>query len=368
MSANGRIPIANHVAHLRLSRVKENLDQKSRPVGQLRRQSLVLHVQHSAINSSLATTMSAVEAGNPAVAPPVYTNKQSSSYPVCCGINWRPIAFLRLFIFLFLVAMVVLVIVFYDTIVGWIEVYLEWIEYNDENGQNWISVLTFLGVLIVAIPCFMPSTIFMLSAGYIFAQVYGEWIGWVVAFLVCFVGLLIAYVIEFYLGRYVFREHVENLESRNELWKAIDIAVKHQGRKIVFLYKLTMIMPSTPFNYLISASSITFSDYMIGNLGMCLEIFIATFVGAQLSSLTEALYFDWFSNTYTVIAIIVGCVLAIALLAWVVYRARIEVARILAEAKAAEAQTNPTLPDYTEESSGRGVSLNASSERDALHP
>eukprot|EP00475_Leptophrys_vorax_P015323 TRINITY_DN21683_c0_g1_i1.p1 TRINITY_DN21683_c0_g1~~TRINITY_DN21683_c0_g1_i1.p1 ORF type:complete len:329 (-),score=76.84 TRINITY_DN21683_c0_g1_i1:85-1071(-) len=317
-----------------------------------------------------------MESGPPtrivAVSPPRYERPSAegakkTDYPTVCGIEMRPIVYCRIFVILIFIGLIITLIIEYDIVIDLIEEYLEWIEENDLDGKNWLSVITFIGVELVAIPCFITATLFSLSAGYIFSSVYGDWLGWVVAIGVNFVGVYGSCIISFLLGRYVFRESVESFEARSDLWQAIDIAVKHQGKRIVFLYKLAFVMPGTPFNYLISVSAISFRDFNIGNLGIILSVMVETFIGAQLNSLVEAIQLmdSWYENTTYLIVVIVVCIVAIILMIIVAVHARREVLALLATARAS--QHAPTYNEAGRDSNSQvEVSLNASSERDVL--
>src|SRR3954465_8694728 len=99
----------------------------------------------------------------------VVNNNSSRKYPVCCGLEWRPVMYFRLFMACVFISIIVITIVEYATIFEWIEEYLDWVEYNHDNSRTWLSVLTFWGVELIAVPLFVTSMLFNVAGGYIFA-------------------------------------------------------------------------------------------------------------------------------------------------------------------------------------------------------
>lgn len=68
---------------------------------------------------------------------------------------------------------------------------------------------------------------------------------------------------------------------------AIDKAIESEGLFLVFLLRLCPLMPLSLFNFMIGVTSIRFSDYLIGLLGICPATVGYVFIGTTLSDIEE---------------------------------------------------------------------------------
>jgi uncharacterized membrane protein YdjX (TVP38/TMEM64 family) len=72
----------------------------------------------------------------------------------------------------------------------------------------------------------------------------------------------------FLVSRYVARSSIERRLAGNVRFAAIDRAVGAQGRKIVFLLRLSPVFPFTLLNYGLGLTNVRFVDYVIASIGM----------------------------------------------------------------------------------------------------
>jgi uncharacterized membrane protein YdjX (TVP38/TMEM64 family) len=70
------------------------------------------------------------------------------------------------------------------------------------------------------------------------------------------------------VSRHLARRTVERRLAGNQRFAAIDRAVGAQGRKIVFLLRLSPVFPFNLLNYALGLTQVRFVDYLIGSLGM----------------------------------------------------------------------------------------------------
>ena len=66
----------------------------------------------------------------------------------------------------------------------------------------------------------------------------------------------------------------------NERFAAIDRAVGEQGRKIVFLLRLSPVFPFNLLNYALGLTKVRFSDYMLASIGMLPGTLLYVYYGA----------------------------------------------------------------------------------------
>ena len=130
----------------------------------------------------------------------------------------------------------------------------------------WVSALGVWGPVVfiagyaVAVIGFVPASVLTLAAGAIFGVVRGV----VYVFVAATVGAAGAFLV----SRYVARAAVERRIGGNPRFAAVDRAVAAEGRKIVFLLRLSPVFPFTLLNYALGLTRVRFVDYLVASLGM----------------------------------------------------------------------------------------------------
>ena len=72
----------------------------------------------------------------------------------------------------------------------------------------------------------------------------------------------------FLVARYIARGAIEQRLEGDRRFAAIDRAVGREGRKIVFLLRLSPVFPFNLLNYALGLTNVRFVDYFIACLGM----------------------------------------------------------------------------------------------------
>ncbi|MEO0870176.1 MAG: VTT domain-containing protein, partial [Cyanobacteria bacterium J06642_11] len=111
---------------------------------------------------------------------------------------------------------------------------LNWID-----GLGPIAPIVFVLMYIVITISFLPASVVTLGAGAVFGIVQGT--------ILVFIGAMLGATAAFLIGRYLARDWVSNKVSGNRIFKAIYDAIEKEGRKIIFLVRLS---PAFPFNLL----------------------------------------------------------------------------------------------------------------------
>jgi uncharacterized membrane protein YdjX (TVP38/TMEM64 family) len=128
------------------------------------------------------------------------------------------------------------------------------------NGLGvWGPVVFIIGYAVAAV-AFVPGSLLTLAAGAIFGLAQG----------VCyvFVAAVLGSSAAFLVSRYVARAAIERRLTNNPRFAAIDRAVGAQGRKIVFLLRLSPVFPFNLLNYGLGLTKVRFADYVVASVGM----------------------------------------------------------------------------------------------------
>lgn len=130
----------------------------------------------------------------------------------------------------------------------------------------WVDGLGFWGPLVfvvgyaMAVVAFVPASVLTLAAGAIFGLLEGT--------VYVFVAALVGSTAAFLVSRYVARRAVERRIEGDPRFAAIDRAVGEQGRKIVFLLRLSPVFPFNLLNYALGLTRVRLGDYVLAGFGM----------------------------------------------------------------------------------------------------
>ncbi len=130
----------------------------------------------------------------------------------------------------------------------------------------WVDGLGVWGPLVfvlgyaVAVVAFVPASILTLAAGAIFGVASGT--AYVLA------AATLGAASSFLVARHLARDAVERRLAGNARFAALDRAVGAEGRKIVFLLRLSPVFPFTLLNYGLGLTNVRFADYLIACVGM----------------------------------------------------------------------------------------------------
>jgi uncharacterized membrane protein YdjX (TVP38/TMEM64 family) len=138
---------------------------------------------------------------------------------------------------------------------GHVQGFAQWV-----NGLGVWGPLVFVVGYALAVVAFVPASLLTLAAGAIFG------IGAGTAYV--FVAAVIGSSLAFFVSRYVARQGIERKLADNRKFAAIDRAVGRQGRRIVFLLRLSPAFPFNLLNYGLGLTSVRFADYLVASLGM----------------------------------------------------------------------------------------------------
>lgn len=129
---------------------------------------------------------------------------------------------------------------------------------------------------LVAVPA-IPLT---LGAGYLFGFVKGT--------VAVSIASTCAAAAAFLISRYGLRDVITRFADQYPKFRAIDRAIEREGFKVVFLLRLSPLLPFSISNYLYGLTSVQFSDYVLGSwLGMMPGTIAYVSAGAAVSALSE---------------------------------------------------------------------------------
>ncbi len=153
--------------------------------------------------------------------------------------------------------------------------FARWVE-----GLGLFGPVVFAAVYALAVVAFAPASVLTLAAGAIFGIAKGT--------LTVFAAATLGSCLAFLVSRYLARGLVERRVLQNEKFAAIDRAVGQEGRKIVFLLRLSPVIPFNLLNYALGLTRVRFADYALASLGMLPGTLLYVYSGKLLGDVAAA--------------------------------------------------------------------------------
>jgi uncharacterized membrane protein YdjX (TVP38/TMEM64 family) len=195
----------------------------------------------------------------------------------------------------------------------------QWLRnFNDWVGQmGTAGIFIFIGVYAVATVLLAPGAILTIGAGFAF----GLWKG----FLAVSGGATIGAALAFLVARFIARDKIEAIAQRNDKFRKIDNAIGRQGAKLIFLLRLSPVIPFNLSNYFYGLTGVKFWPYVLVSwIGMMPGTFLYVYIGTAGKAAVaaaaggQAVKHDWQYWTF----LCVGFIATIIVTIWVTKIAR----------------------------------------------
>lgn len=159
---------------------------------------------------------------------------------------------------------------------GQIDAFIRWVE-----GMGTLGAFVFVAGYAAATVAFVPGSLLTMAAG----AVFGIWRGVALVFL----GAVLGSTAAFLVGRYVARGAVERRIRGDARFEALDRNVEREGLKLVFLLRLTPVMPYNLLNYALGVTRVRLSHYVLGAFGMLPGTLLYVYSGRVAGDVATAL-------------------------------------------------------------------------------
>jgi uncharacterized membrane protein YdjX (TVP38/TMEM64 family) len=158
----------------------------------------------------------------------------------------------------------------------WLRSFNDWVGHMGAAG-----IFVFILVYAVATVLMAPGSILTIGAGFAF----GLWKG----FLAVSAGATVGASLAFLVARFVARDKIEAIALRNERFRNIDSAIGKQGAKLIFLLRLSPVIPFNLSNYFYGLTAVRFWPYVLASwIGMIPGTFLYVYIGTAGKVAVEA--------------------------------------------------------------------------------
>ncbi|PYJ31826.1 MAG: TVP38/TMEM64 family protein [Verrucomicrobia bacterium] len=159
----------------------------------------------------------------------------------------------------------------------------QWLRnFNDWVGQiGTAGIFIFIAVYAVATALMAPGSILTIGAGFAF----GLWKG----FLAVSTGATFGASLAFLVARFIARDKIEAIAKRNETFRKIDNAIGKEGAKLIFLLRLSPVIPFNLSNYFYGLTGVRFWPYVVASwIGMIPGTFLYIYIGVASKAAVAA--------------------------------------------------------------------------------
>jgi uncharacterized membrane protein YdjX (TVP38/TMEM64 family) len=142
--------------------------------------------------------------------------------------------------------------------------------------------IVFILIYAAGIVALVPSTVLTLAAGALFGIVHG--------LIYAFAGATLGSTCAFLLGRHGARRLVERRLAHMPKFAAVERAAAAEGRRIVFLLRLSPVVPFNLLNYALGLTTMSVWDFILAGFGSIPGELIYTYwgrVGGEALALAE---------------------------------------------------------------------------------
>ena len=180
-------------------------------------------------------------------------------------------------------------------------------DYQNKIRSNIIiSYILYLLASIISSLLFVPVSIVMMTGGFIFSVNFeGKLYGYFIAVGIILITTIISGYITFVFSQRFLKNFLrENIIVKYQKLRTLDNLLFRYGWKIIFLIRLSPIMPLFILNYLLGGFSITHRDYLLGGFGSISITLLYVYFGYLTVNIQEILnlkFEEKYSKQYNLI-------------------------------------------------------------------
>ena len=137
----------------------------------------------------------------------------------------------------------------------WLPTFSAWI-----NTLGMWAPVVFVSAYVAVVVLMFPAFLLIIVGGAVFGVVKGS--------LLVMAGALTGGATAFLIARYLARSVVERRVAANPTLAAIDRVIGEDGLRLVFLLRLSPVIPFVLSNYALGVTRVRLRDFVVGTLGL----------------------------------------------------------------------------------------------------
>lgn len=158
----------------------------------------------------------------------------------------------------------------------WCAIFFSWIAWLGVWGP-----IVYTLVYAILVVCCLPAIVLTVASGVVFGPVLGTASSWA--------GAVLGASISFVIGRKLLEPCVLELADSYPHFTALDRAISGNAWKLVFLMRLSPLVPYTVMNYMLSLTHLDFFDYLLPSAaGIFVPTVMCVYAGSAASNIGTA--------------------------------------------------------------------------------
>jgi uncharacterized membrane protein YdjX (TVP38/TMEM64 family) len=195
-------------------------------------------------------------------------------------------------------------------VVDWLKSFNDWARHLGPLG-----FVVFVAINALATVLFVPGWPLTVGAGFTFGLVFGT--------AAASLGSTFGAALAFLIARSIARKNVEAMTKKNKKFQAIDLAIGEQGWKLIFLLRLSPVIPFNISNYVYGITAAKFWPYVLASwIGMLPGTLLYVYLGIIGKAGLEAASAGGRRSDWQWVALGVGLLATIIVTIWVTRIAR----------------------------------------------
>ena len=184
-----------------------------------------------------------------------------------------------------------------------IEIVEKWIE-----GHGALGWIVFVAMIVVLTSVFFPISVLAMAAGATFGLVGGT--------ILTFAGALVTGAVNFHVADKLMRARIDKMLEKYPKLRAIQLAANREGLRLQLLLRMAPIN-AVSVSYVLGATGVRFSTFMIALLGLLPSIIVNVYFGYTASHMTKvtgkASEHSTLQTTVTVVGLLVCITVMVAI-------------------------------------------------------
>jgi uncharacterized membrane protein YdjX (TVP38/TMEM64 family) len=156
----------------------------------------------------------------------------------------------------------------------WVREFADWVEQLGALGP-----VAFVITYALATILFIPASLLTVTAGVLFGVIYGT----VYAFLGATLGAAGAFLV----SRHLARRAVKKRMGRDPRFARMDRAINRNGLQVVFLLRLSPVLPLSVVSYALGLTRVRFADYLLASFGLIPPTWMYVYNGKLVGDVVE---------------------------------------------------------------------------------
>jgi uncharacterized membrane protein YdjX (TVP38/TMEM64 family) len=161
-----------------------------------------------------------------------------------------------------------------------------------DRNKVWFVDNEFLGSLFymcsytLGVITFIPLPIYPIFSGFIYSKIHGKSLGLFIGCLVCYVSLVFANTLVFFVSRYCFRRCIkESLIDKNRMLRAVTNSIMKKQLRTMIMMRLQPLFHKTIVVMALGCTECLYSKFILAtSIGAMPQVLFAVYIGMQIDT------------------------------------------------------------------------------------